>query len=176
MPSHPVVQFFQSPLWLGRAGLLGFIACAALLATAYYFEYYLYMDPCPLCMVQRLAFLLIGLGCLAVFLARHRPGWRLVTLGFTLAASIFGLWSADHHIWIQNLPADEVPDCGPSFDYLMDTLPLSELLKIMLQGDGNCAEISWSMWGLSMPEWTRLWYAGFVAVVGAALALNLRRR
>lgn len=174
--ANPVVRFFQSPEWLGRAGLLGFFTCASLLATAYYFEYYLFMDPCPLCMVQRLAFLLIGLGCLAVFLTRQRVGLRLAALAFTVAASMFGFWSADHHIWIQNLPADEVPDCGPSFDYLMDTLPVSELLKIMLQGDGNCAEISWSMWGLSMPEWTRIWYGGFVLVVGLAFISNLRRR
>ncbi|GGY51031.1 disulfide bond formation protein B [Bacterioplanes sanyensis] len=175
MSSNPVIRFLQSPQWLGRAGLLGFLTCAALLATAYYFEYVLYMEPCPMCMVQRLAFLLIGLGCLAVFFARNHYSLRLVTLALTVAAAIFGYWSADHHVWLQNLPPEEVPDCGPSFGYLMDTLPLTELLKIMLQGNGNCAEISWSMWGLSMPEWTRIWYAGFALVVGTAFFSNLRR-
>lgn len=165
--------FFRS-LSLHHGYLAGFLCCAGLMAAAFYFEYVMFLDPCPLCMLQRLATVLTGLGFLAAFIVSmatsHRPGWPLRTaLLLTLAAALFGWWAADHHVWLQGLPADEVPACGPSFDYLMDTLPLSELLSIMLQGNGNCAEVSWQFWGLSMPEWLRLWFIGFTAAIVFAL-------
>lgn len=167
--------FFNS-LTLRHGYLAGFISCAGLLAAAYYFEYVLFLDPCPLCMLQRLATLLTGLGFLAAFIAAPHPakGWLYAALLFTLAATLFGLWSADHHVWIQSLPAEEVPACGPGFDYLMQTLPLSELLTIMLKGNGNCAEIDWMFLGLSMPEWLRLWFVGFAGATLFALYRNLR--
>lgn len=165
-------MLLSTPLRL--AYLLGFLACASLLGAAYYFEYVLFLDPCPLCMVQRFATLLIGLGFLAAFLTYHQRWGLIAALIFTLAATVFGVWSADHHVWIQNLPAADVPDCGPSFEYLMATLPLNELLTIMLQGDGNCAEIDWQFLGLSMPEWTRLWFLGFAIATLSALIWHVR--
>lgn len=160
---------FQS-LSLRHGYLLGFLCCVGLMAAAYYFEYVEFLDPCPLCMVQRLATILIGLGFLSAFLLESKGRWWLRgSLLFTLAAGIFGIWAASHHIWLQSLPLEEAPACGPGFDYLMETLPLTELLKIMLKGDGNCAEISWSLWGLSMPAWVRLWFVGFTAATLFAL-------
>lgn len=170
-------SFFQS-LTLRHGYLLGFLSCTSLLAAAYYFEYVMFLDPCPLCMVQRLATLLTGLGFLAAFIAapaRNRH-WLTAALLFTLAAALFGWWAADHHVWLQGLPAEEVPACGPSFDYLLETLPLSELLGLMLQGNGNCAEISWMFLGLSMPEWLRLWFIGFTAAIVWALTRTLQQR
>lgn len=164
-------MLLQPPLRL--AYLLGFLACTSLLAAAYYFEYVLFLEPCPLCMVQRFATLLVGIGFLAAFFSYQRHWGLIIALLFTLVASVFGVWSADHHIWIQNLPAADIPDCGPSFEYLMATLPLSELLTIMLHGDGNCAEIDWQWWGLSMPEWTRLWFVSFTLATVFALIWHI---
>ncbi len=152
----------------------GFLSCVGLMAAAYYFEYALFLDPCPLCMVQRLATVLTGVGFLLAFIlhpkAGQQPNWPLrIALLFTLAAAIFGWWAADHHVWMQGLPPEDVPECGPSFEHMMKTLPLNELLTIMLQGDGNCAEVSWNFWGLSMPEWLRLWFIGFTAATVFAL-------
>lgn len=163
-------------LTLRHGYLLGFLSCTSLLAAAYYFEYVMFLDPCPLCMVQRLATLLTGLGFLVAFVVapasnRH---WLTPVLLFTLAAAVFGYWSADHHVWIQNLPAEDVPACGPSFDYMLETLPLSELLGIMLQGNGNCAEIDWLFLGLSMPEWLRLWFIAFIGAIVFALYRHLK--
>lgn len=162
-------SFFQS-LSLRYGYLLGFLCCVGLMAAAYYFEYIEFLDPCPLCMVQRLATVLVGVGFLAAFFVEPKGGWWLRgALIFTAAAVAFGIWAATHHIWLQGLPPEEAPACGPGFDYLMETLPLTELLKIMLQGDGNCAEISWEFWGLSMPAWLRLWFVGFGAATAWAL-------
>lgn len=157
-------------LTLRHGYLAGFLCCVGLMAAAFYFEYVEFLDPCPLCMVQRLATVLIGLGFLSAFILEPKGQWWLRgALLFTLAAGFFGIWAAGHHIWLQGLPPEEAPACGPSFEYLMETLPLTELFKIMLQGDGNCAEVSWSLWGLSMPAWVRLWFIGFTAATAFAL-------
>ncbi len=159
---------------LHYAYLLGFAFCACLLATAYYFEYYLFMEPCPLCMVQRLATLLIGLGFLAAYVLDEYRWPTRIALAFVIASAIFGYFTADHHIYLQNLPPEEVPACGPSFDYLMETLPMSELFQIMLQGNGNCAEVSWMMLGKSMPEWTRIAFFWFAVAGGFSLIVRWR--
>lgn len=168
------MKTFLKSLSLHHGYLAGFLSCAALLAAAYYFEYALYLEPCPLCMVQRLATLAIGLGFLAAFIARQRgdrpASWALrIALIFTLLSAIGGVWVADHHVWLQNLPPEDVPACGPGFDYLIETLPLSELIGVMLRGNGNCADVSWSFVGLSMPEWTRLWFLGYALAAAFAL-------
>ena len=157
--------------------LLGFLCCVGLMAAAYYFEYILFLDPCPLCMVQRLATVLTGIGFLLAFFLQNRGrGWLASALTFTLAACLFGLWASTHHIGLQNLPPEEVPACGPSFEYLMSTLPLQDLLSIMLQGDGNCADSSWSFLGFSMPEWLRLWFLGFTSITAFALYKTLKQK
>lgn len=168
---------YSTLLSLRTGYLLAAFACAGLLAAAYYFEYVLFLDPCPLCMVQRLATLLTGLGFFMAFLVQPKgTRWLTFALLFTLAAALFGWWAAAHHIGIQNLPASDIPACGPSFEYLMQTLPLSELLRIMLAGDGNCAEISWQFMGLSMPEWVQLWFIAFSVFIIAALVRIWRQR
>jgi disulfide bond formation protein DsbB len=67
-------------------------------------------------------------------------------------------------MWIQSLPADQVPTCGPSLEYMVDTLPWAEVLTVMLRGNGNCAETQWSFIGLSMPAWVLVWFVGFMLI------------
>lgn len=110
--------------------------------------------PCPLCVVDRAAFALAGL----VFLiaALHDPqrtGRRVYALA-ALAAVAVGLVSAGRHVWLQHLPAEQVPACGPSLGYLVTNFPLSETVDLVLRGSGSCAEIQWQFLGLSIPEWT----------------------
>ncbi len=127
---------------------------------ALYNQYVDYLDPCPLCVFQRLVF--IWMGAFALLAAIHNPGrtglqiyaW-LVAAGATLGASIAG-----RHIWLQSLPADEVPECGPGLNYMLDNFPLTEVLASVLRGSGSCAEVIWSFMGMSMPMWTLFWYAG----------------
>ena len=145
-----------------------FVACASLLAAAYYFEYVLFLDPCPLCIMQRIAVLMIGLVGLSGFiLARTRFSQKLHSVLMWLSA-LFGIAVAGRHVWIQNLPADQIPTCGPSLEYMVDTLPWAEVLTVMLRGNGNCADAQWAFMGLSMPLWVLLWFVGF-----AVLAVGL---
>lgn len=142
------------------ANLAGFVACAGLMSFALYAQHHLYLDPCPLCVFQRMA--VIGIGILFLIAALHNPtGWgRRVNAMLIGLVAAGGAAVAGRHVWLQNLPADEVPACGPGFDYLMESFPLSEALGMIFKGSGECAEIHWQFLGLSMPGWTLIWFVG----------------
>ena len=145
---------------LRRWYLLVAIACAGLLGTALYFQYAMYMEPCPLCIFQRVAFLFIGLvALLAALFYPRRLGQRVFTALIVLGG-IAGAAVAGRHFYLQNLPPGEVPECGPGLSYMLETAPFFDVMKTVLVGDGNCAEVQWSFLGLSMPGWTFVWYVG----------------
>lgn len=133
---------------------IGFLACAALLAAAAYFQFIEGLEPCPLCISQRLAVFLAGLCFLAA--ALHNPGpagiKRYAVGGAFIALAGAGI--SLRHVWLQHLPPDQVPECGPGLAYVFENFPLSETLKLMLNGSGDCAEVSWTFLALSMPAWT----------------------
>lgn len=151
--------------------LLIALACAGLLGYAYWLQFGPEaLDPCPLCILQRVGFFIIG--SVALVAALHGPGrtgrW---IYGFLIAVGGgFGIAVAGRHIWLQSLPADEVPGCGPGLGYMMENFPLADTFRMVLEGSGSCAEVDWTFLGLSMPWWTLIWYVGLVA---AALALAL---
>jgi disulfide bond formation protein DsbB len=135
------------------ANLAGFLACAGLMAYALYAEHVLYLMPCPLCVFQRMA--VIALGLVFLVAAIHNPattGRRVYAL-LAFAAAAAGVGVAARHVWLQNLPPEEVPSCGPGFDFIMGTFPLSEALSMIFTGSGECADIVWQFLGLSMPAW-----------------------
>ncbi|MEM9532081.1 MAG: disulfide bond formation protein B [Pseudomonadota bacterium] len=155
------------------AHLLAAVACAGLLGYAYYLEYVKYLDPCPLCMVQRLVFYALGAGFLISGL--HSPAGRPGRAVYGLLLTAFGglgIATAARHIWLQGLPPDEVPDCSPSLDYMLDNFPLAETWDKLLNASGDCATIDWTFLGVSMPGWTLVWFAGFTLW---ALFWGLRR-
>jgi disulfide bond formation protein DsbB len=131
----------------------GFLACAGMMAYALYAEHVLYLMPCPLCVFQRMA--VISLGIIFLIAALHDPsgrGRQIYSILMLLAAGA-GIGVAGRHVWLQNLPADEVPACGPGFDYIVDAFPLADALKMIFSGSGECASIDWQFLGLSMPAW-----------------------
>jgi disulfide bond formation protein DsbB len=136
--------------------------CAAAMGFAFYLQYSLYLEPCPLCMTQRIFVCLVGI--LAVVAVIHNPG-RGGIRGYSVAgmvASLVGGGFSVRHVWLQQLPEDLVPACGPSLQYMLETLPLNDTLNAMLSGDGNCAEVVWSFLGLSIPAWTLVVFAGLL--------------
>lgn len=141
-----------------------FVSCFALLGYAYYLQHVEYLDPCPLCIFQRVAF--VAMGLIALIAAIHGPArtgaWIysvLITVG-----GLAGVGIAGRHIWLQGLPPDEVPACGPGLEYMLDQFPLAETLKMVFTGSGSCATIDWQFLGFSMPTWTLVWYLGLIAV------------
>lgn len=133
---------------------LGFIGCASLLGIGAYLQFVEHLEPCPLCISQRLAILLVGLIFLAA--ALHNPGAQGIkkyAIAGALAALLGGGISL-RHVWIQHLPPDQVPECGPGLEYVFENFPLTATIKLMLTGSGDCAEVTWRLLGLSIPAWT----------------------
>jgi len=165
---------FNPLRWEFRAAFTAaFCVSALLLAYAYYTQFYGGLEPCPLCIFQRVAFIAVCLLCLAA--ALHAPagcggraGWGLAVF----VAAMTGTGISIRHIWLQSLPADQVPACGPGLDYLRDAFPLTEWLRLAFTGSGECAKIDWSFLGLSMPGWTLVWFLMFAV---GALFFGLRR-
>jgi disulfide bond formation protein DsbB len=147
-------------------------ACAGLLAYGYYLQYFEGQDPCPLCLLQRGFFYAIGITF--VIGAVHGParlGARIYAwAAFLFAAGGFGV--AARQVYLQHLPPELVPACGPDLFYMLDNFPLARTLQILLRGSGQCAEVNWRFLGFSIAEWSLLWFAAFAV---AALYLALRR-
>ena len=152
--------------------LAGFLACAGMMGFALYAQYVLLLDPCPLCVFQRIATISVG----AVFLvaALHDPGRvgaRVYAALIVLTAG-FGVGVAAWHVRLQNMPTDEVPGCGPGFEYIMDNFALFDALSMIFKGSGECADVLWRMLGLSMPSWVIIGLGGLLV---AGVWNNLRR-
>jgi disulfide bond formation protein DsbB len=114
-----------------------------LVVGAYLFQLIGYYDPCPLCILQRWAFGFIAVCGLILFIPNL---YSLINKIILLAASLFSLGGgmiAGRQIYLQHLPADQIPTCAPPMDFLIDTLPFVELIQTILLGDGNCAEYQW---------------------------------
>lgn len=156
-----------------RAGFAaGFVLCAALLGFAYYLQHVEMQNPCPLCMVQRVAYYLLGLVFLVA--ALHGPARRGRLMYGVAAFVIAGLGAAvaARHVWLQNLPKHLVPACGPDLAYMLQRFPLAETIAKVLKGSGECAEAGWSFMGLTIAGWSLFW---LTALGLFALILALRR-
>jgi len=140
--------------------LAGFLACAGMMGFALYAQYFMYLDPCPLCVFQRIATILVGLIFLVA--ALHNPGTtgaRVYGILVGLAAGS-GVAIAAWHVRLQNLPAEEVPSCGPGFEYIMENFAFFDALGKIFKGSGECADVVWQFFGLSMPTWVVIGLGG----------------
>jgi len=153
------------------AYLLGFLVCAALIAFALYLQYAMDLEPCPLCVFQRVA--VIATGVVFLVAAIHNPGrgGAAFYAVLTLVTAGIGAGLAAWQVWIQAQPKGSVAACGMGLDYMLDTLPLTDVISRVLKGSGECAEQGWVLLGLAIPSWT---FVFFVAMIAAAVALIRR--
>ena len=144
--------------------LLIVIACTGLMAYALYAQEVLGLHPCPLCITQRI--FVIAVGLLALIAAIHNPRglMRRIYAGLAMLAAVVGGIVAGRHLWLQNLPADEVPSCGPGLEYMFNTFPFMEAVAVLFRGDGNCAIVDWTLLGLSMPGWVLIAFVGLFII------------
>jgi protein dithiol:quinone oxidoreductase len=133
-----------------------------LMLTGYYMQFVMKLIPCPLCITQR--FFIIGVGVTALAAFFHHPqqfGRRVyASLGALLA--VIGGGFSSRQVWLQSLPADQVPACGPDLSYLIENFPLKDAFLVLLRGDGNCAEVTWTFLGISIAGWTLVAFSGLV--------------
>ena len=135
--------------------------CISLLATAFYMEYQLGLEPCPMCIVQRIAVALAGLAALIGILHNKLKKFYL---GLTAFFSAAGSLSAIRHLYLQSLPPDRVPSCGPDLNYLLENNFVSDALIQLFIGDGNCADVMWSLIGISIPGWVLICCGGIFLI------------
>ncbi len=152
--------------------LLGFAACAALLGYAYYVQFDLHIEPCPLCIFQRIA--VIAMGVFFLIGALHNPdttGRRAYAL-LALAGAAAGVGIAAYHLWVQQQPPDPLAGCTPGWNYMVENFPVNKILKMAFTGHADCSEVNWTFLGLAMPFWTLL---GSVALGAGAVWAGFRR-
>ena len=137
------------------------LAVIGMMSYALYTQYYLFLQPCPLCITQRLFYVLIGLFALFALLQPNK--YKLYAM-LAMLSAFGGMATAGRQVWLQHLPPDQVPACGPDLGYMLETFSLSETLITMLRGDGNCAEVVWTFAGLSMGEWSLACFTGYAAI------------
>jgi protein dithiol:quinone oxidoreductase len=153
------------------AYLLAFLVCAALMGWALWLQYGLGLEPCPLCAVQRIAVTLIGITFLVAFIHNPRNVGAAIYAGLVLLFAGAGGAFAARHVWLQSLPADQVPACGMGISYMLETLPFMDVLKKVFAGSGECAAAGWEFMGLAIPGWT---FVFFIAMTIVAFALARR--
>ena len=151
--------------------VLAFFVCLGLLGWAYYLQYGMDLEPCPLCIIQRVCF--AGMGLVFLVAIFHNPGrgGAAVYAILQLVIGGFGAAVAMRQVWIQSLAKGEVPSCGMSLEYMLDTLSLTETVRKVFEGSGECAEKAWVFLHLSIAGWALVF---FIALVVASFALIRR--
>lgn len=137
-----------------------FVVCASLLGFGLYLEHVVGLEPCPLCVFQRIAYILVAL--VALIAAIHNPQklFEKIYTGLMFVASLCGAGIAGRQVWLQHLPEDKIPECGPGLEYMLDVFPLADALKMILSGSGECAEVQWTFLSFSIAEWSILCFVG----------------
>ncbi len=147
-----------------RFFFLVFLFCLSGMAFALTLQHLQHIEPCPLCIFQRIA--LISAGIVSLIAGLHLSTIHTSHIAQRIYSVLLGLSSVSgagialRQVWIQHLPADQVPDCGPGLNYMLDVFPLQKVVSMVLRGSGECAKIDWTLFGFSLPEYSLLAFAG----------------
>lgn len=141
-----------------------FLVCCSLLGFGLYLEYAVELEPCPLCVFQRIAYICIALVSLVAAIHGPKNIANRIYSGLILLAALTGGGIAARQVWLQHLPPEKVPECGPGLEYMLDTFPLGQALKMILSGSGECAKVDWTFLGLSIAEWSLIWFVMFMVI------------
>lgn len=142
-----------------QTNILLLLSVIGLMAYGLYTQYFQGLIPCPLCMTQRIFYCLFAGATFVAILHSHR--YKIYSLIMAFMA-IGGIAAAGRQTWLQHLPPELVPACGPSLEYMLETFPFGEALKMLILGDGNCAEVIWTFLSLSMAEWSLVCFIGLL--------------
>ncbi len=141
-----------------------FFICFSLLGAALYLQLQLNIQPCPLCIIQRIIFLVLGLLCF--FAALHNPyrfGYRIYSL-IELLIALMGAGVAGWQVWLEHQPPGRFAGCGISFSYMLTQLPLNQTLRIIFHGTGECSIVQWRLLTFSIAEWSLGFFCLFALI------------
>ena len=141
-----------------------FSSIILMIIAVVYFEYTLKLEPCYLCMTQRIFVVAIGIVCAIAVVHSPRQLGQRIYAALSIIVVMMGIYFSGKQLWLQSLPEDQVPSCGVPVDYLFDYFSVIEAIRMLLRGDGNCAEVQWHLIGISMPGWVMICFIGFGAV------------
>jgi disulfide bond formation protein DsbB len=149
-----------------------FAVCAGLIAFAIYLQHARGLQPCPMCILQRYAFVVTGLIALAAALHNPRAIGRWFYSGLLVLSAGAGAGVATRHVWLEHNPP-KINDCGADLGYVIESFPLAEALPMIFRGTGDCSKVLWRFLGLSIAEWALIW---FLILIIAAIVAALRPR
>ena len=149
-------------------------ACVAMLAFGLYLQHVVGLEPCPMCIVQRYALVLVAVVAALTALASKRA-WLLTGSALTLLVAGFGAFVAARQSWLQWYPP-EMASCGRDFYGMIETFPLQRAIPMIFKGSGDCTKIDWTFLGLSIANWSFLCFAGIALLMLALLLAQGRRR
>ena len=155
--------------------LIVVIVIFSMLFAIYYLEGVLQLEPCPLCMVDRAILIVIAIASLFAFMHNSTGVARWVYSVVAGLFSISGIAVAARHIWLQGLPPDQVPECGPDLSYMLEVFPLGDVIKRIFTGSGQCAEVSWTFLGMTIPQQTLILFVVLFFLTLFAHVLGARR-
>jgi len=150
LPSYRVVNLVQV-----------FSSLMLMIIAVAYFENSLKLEPCYLCVTQRAFIIAIGIICTLAVVHNPRQFGQRIYAVLSISMVVFGSYFSGKQLWLQSLPASQVPSCGFPVEYLFDNFSITEVITKLLHGDGNCAEVQWHLMGLSMPGWVMISFFGF---------------
>lgn len=149
------------------------LVCIALIGSALYMQYFMGLEPCPLCALTRIVVMFFGFLAFLALILSPLAIRKILSL-LMILTSLVGIGVSGRHVWLQNLPADEVPSCGPGLDYIVDAFPFLDALKMILSGSGECAEVSWRFLGLSIPGWMIVFFVA--ALVFSIMSYRTKKK
>ena len=151
------------------------LACIGLLLFGYYLEHFEGLEPCPLCILQRLTYMAITLVAFAAFMLNPKKLGSIIYFSLIDLLALVGLGIAGRQVWLQHLPEDKVPECGPGLDYMMEVFPFMEAMEMIFTGSGECAEVKWRFLSFSIAEWSVVMFIAILLACALGVILRVKQ-
>lgn len=158
---------------IGRTGyFIGFVGCFALVGLALWIQTQYGLEPCPLCISQRIVFMSLGV---LFLIAGLMPKCLNIQSAVQVLTALGGAGVAIRHWWIQAHKEEMIADCGVGFDYMFENFPLKKALSLVFKGTGDCAAIDWTFLGLTIPQMSLIAFLGLGVYAIYLLKLNSQK-
>lgn len=144
--------------------LLGLIAVVALMAAAYYLQYFKGLNPCPLCILQRCVFVLLGIVFLIGASGKFNKPFQIILSILVFLFACMGTALAARQVWLQHFPPSLGSDCAGSLEFMLQAFPFHEVLQKVFTGTPDCSHTDWELWNISLAGWSCLCFLGFIVM------------